>query len=386
MAELEKGNSCLGIPGATIGTWLKQHRKRGMYVVLSKRSVKQFVWAAVCLMTFAGSVNAFLANAQPVGGAGVPNAAGTPKMRTRLLTSLTGYEIDNYLKRNDVIFIPVGPTEVNGGNPTDVEYVIPLAYAIKLAEKSDGLVLPYLAYFYPGSTTISHGTVMVTPEEGLQYLKVVSRSLIRQGFRRIVFLSSHGPSGDTLHPLVREIFDETHVPVVWMDCGGIAAAGRSSTGGQAGAGRPSASVSGTSAAVASASGGMEEMFTQRRSITYGAYLAVGRLDNMPIDFAVPHHEFDADPSTTKLSRLLGGPIQSDYGRFYSDPSEHGGWPTPVTAEQRQEWGKQGLQIIESQVSAYDVMGMLDALRQHDQFTKTLEKKYGNLLPPGPPNP
>jgi creatinine amidohydrolase len=337
-------------------------------------------------MTFAGSVNAFLAKAQSAGGASAPNSADTPKMRTRLLTSLTGYEIDDYVKRNDVIFVPVGPTELNGGNPVDVEYVIPLAYAIKLAEKSDGLVFPYLAYFYPGSTTISHGTVMVTPEEGLQYLKVLTRSLMRQGFRRIVFLSSHGPSGDTLHPLVREIFDETHVTVVWMDCGAVATAGRTSPGGQPGAGRPSASVSGAPPAAASASGGMEEMFRQRKLITYGAYLAVGRLDDMPIDFAIAHHEFDADSSTTKLSRLLGGPAQSDYGRFYSDPSEHGGWPTAVTAEQRQELGKQGLQIIESQVAAYDVMGMLDALRQHNQFTKTLEKKYGDLLPPGTSKP
>lgn len=386
MAEFAAGNSCSGFPGHGSRLALSSAELGGDYVVLTKRKVGQFLWVAACLMTFSGSVNAFLANAQSAGEAGVPNSASTPKMRTRLLTSLTGYEIDEYIKRNDVIFIPVGPTELNGGNPTDVEYVIPLAYAIKLAEKSDGLVLPYLAYFYPGSTTISHGTVMVTPEEGLQYLKVVTRSLIRQGFRRIVFLTSHGPSGDTLHPLVREIFDETHVTVVWMDCGGIAAAGRTSAGGQSGGGRPSASVSGAPAAAAIASGGMEEMFTQRRTITYGAYLAVGRLDDMPIEFAVPHHEFDADPSTTTLSRLLGGPAQSDYGRFYSDPSEHGGWPTAVTAEQRQEWGKQGLQIIESQVAAYDVMGMLDALRQHDQFTKTIEKKYGNLLPPGPPNP
>jgi creatinine amidohydrolase len=354
-------------------------------VIPSKRRVKQFVWVVACLMTFAGSVNAFLAKAQSAGGASVPNSAGTPKMRTRLLTSLTGYEIDDYLKRNDVIFVPVGPTEVNGGNPTDVEYVIPLAYAIKLAEKSDGLVFPYLAYFYPGSTTISHGTVMVTPEEGLQYLKVLTHSLFRQGFRRIVFLTSHGPSGDTMHPLVREIFDETHVTVVWMDCGGIAAAGRTSPGGHPGAGRPSASASGAPAAAASASGGMEEAFRERKSVTYGAYLIVGRLDDMPIDFSVPHHEFESDPFTSTLSRLLGGPAQSDYGRFYSDPAEHGGWPTAITAEQRQELGKQGLQMIESQVAAYDVMGMLDALRQHNQFTKTIERKYGNLLP-GTPQP
>ena len=368
---------------------VEQHQIGGNHLALSKRRVKQFILVVVCLMTFAGSFNAFLAKAQSAGGASAPDSTGTPStvphMRTRVMTSLTGYEIADYLKRNDVIFVPVGPTELNGGNPVDVEYVIPLAYAIKLAEKSDGLVFPYLSYFYPGSTTISPGTVMVTPEEGLQYLKVLTHSLFRQGFRRIVFLSSHGPSGDTMHPLIREIFDETHLTIAWMDCGGIATAGRTSTGARPGAGRPSPPVAGAPAAPAGASAGMEEAFGQRKSISYGAYLIVGRLDDMPIDFSVPKHEFDADPSTSKLSRLLGGPAQSDYGRFYSDPSEHGGWPTAVTAEQRQELGNQGKQIIESQVAAYDVVGMLDALKQHNEFTKTIEKKYGNLLP-GTPQP
>jgi creatinine amidohydrolase len=316
---------------------------------------------------------AMTAQAQPASGAPGPTI---PRMRTRLLTSLTGYEVADYLKRSDVLFIPVGPTEVNGGNPTDVEYVIPLAYALKLAEKSDGLVVPYLAYFYPGSTTISPATVQITSSEGLLYLKALTRSLIRQGFRRIVFLTSHGPSGDTLRPLVREIFDETHVPVVWMDTGGIAAAGGPGRGGAA---SPAAAQAAPNAAA-------EQNFSQRKLITYGAYLAVGRLDDMPINFNVPHHEFEADKSVTNLSRLLGGPIQSDYGRFYADTSEHGGWPAPVTVEQRSEWGKQGLALIESQVGAYDVVGLLRALREHDQFTKTLEKKYGDLLPPGPQKP
>ena len=299
---------------------------------------------------------------------GVP---AVPHMRTRLLTSLTGYEVADYLKRNDVIFIPVGPTEVNGGNPTDVEYVIPLAYALKLAKKSDGLVLPYLAYFYPGSTTISPGTMMVTPEEGIAYLKVITSSLIRQGFRRIVFLTSHGPSGDTLGPLVRETFDQTHVPVVWMDTSVIVTGGREH---QASAGAQSGAAQNFAAAM-----------KQRRLITYGAYLAVGRLQDLPLNFSVPHHPFEADKGMAELSKHLL-PGRSDVGRFYADPSEHGGWPTPVTAQQREEWAKEGLSLIDSQVAAYDLAGMLDALRQHEQFTRTLEKKYGDLLPPGPPRP
>jgi creatinine amidohydrolase len=348
-------------------------------VVPSRPGIKQFVWVVVCLVTFAGSFKAFLANAQTEGGATTVNSAGTPKMRTRLMTSLSGYEVADYLKRNDVIFIPVGPTELNGGNPTDVEYVIPLAYAIKLAEKSDGLVLPYLAFTYPGSTTISPGTVMVTPEEGVAYLKVVTKSLIRQGFRRIIFLTSHGPSGYTVGTLTREIFDETHVPVVWMSTSVIDGSGFGANRGAPA--RPGAPTGGRPAQTADPSNGMNA----RRSLTYGAYLAVGRLEDMPVDFSVAKHEFEADEGGAEVERHLA-PGQSDYGRFYADPSQHGGWPTAITAGQRGELGKQGLALIESQVAAYDIAGLLDGLRKHDSFTKTLEKKYGNLLPPGPARP
>jgi creatinine amidohydrolase len=344
----------------------------GNYVVLSKRSVKQVVWVAVCSMAIAAFASAFLAHAQSASGVSTSNSSTVPKMRTRLLTSLTGYEVADYLKRSDVIFVPVGPTEVNGGNPMDVEYVIPLAYAIKLAEKSDGLVMPYLSYFYPGSTTISPGTVMVTPEEGLTYLKVLTHSLIRQGFRRIIFLSAHGPSSDTLSPLVREIFDETHVPTIWMSTSVIVDGGRARRAAQ-------------SAAPAGAPSGFEAAMSQMRMLTYGAYLTVGRLDDMPINFAEPKHEFEADKAVNEVSARLD-PGQSAYGRFYADPTEHGGLPRPVTAEQRADWAKQGAALLDSQVAAYDIAGLLDALRKHDQFTKTLEKKYGTLLPPGPQKP
>jgi creatinine amidohydrolase len=287
--------------------------------------------------------------------------ASVPEMRSRLLTTLTGYEITEYLKRNDVIFIPVGPTEVNGGNPTDVEYVIPLAYAMKLAEKGDGLVLPYLAYFYPGGTTSSPATVYMSTSVSLPYLKALTQSLIRQGFRRIIFLTSHGPSGNTMLPLVREIFDEQHVPVVWMDTGLIRPTPPPGTNIFANPPNPF-------------EGGLE----RRRLVTYGAYQTVGRLDDMPVGLSEPEREFEKDQSD--LRRFVPPFNGTPYGSFYSDPSEHGGFVTPVTAEQREEWGREGAALIESQVAEYDVNGMLEALRKHDEFTKQLEEVYGDLLP------
>ena len=53
---------------------------------------------------------------------------------------------------------------MHGPFPTDCEYVGPLAFAQKFAEETDGLVFPYLAYFFPGGTVVGKGTVYVTPE------------------------------------------------------------------------------------------------------------------------------------------------------------------------------------------------------------------------------
>lgn len=279
-----------------------------------------------------------------------------PKMRTHLLTSLTGFEVSEYLKRNDVIYIPVGPTEVNGGSPTDVEYVIPLAYAMKLAEKSDGLVFPYLAYFYPGGTTTSPATVYVSTSESLPYLKALTRSLIRQGFRRIVFLTSHGPSANTMLPLVRETFDELHVPVLWMDTSMV----RPVVPGEQ---RP----------------GFGGGVPNGRNLTiFGAYQLVGRLNDIPVGLSQPKHELMRDPSN--LSRWVPPYNGTPAGSFYADPAEHGGFVEPITEEQRAEWGREGAAMIEKQVASFDANGMLDAMRKRDEFTRELEKKYGDLLP------
>ncbi|MFD1786200.1 creatininase family protein [Sphingomonas floccifaciens] len=300
-----------------------------------------------------------------------------PAMRSRLLTSLTGYEVSEYLKRNDTIFVPVGPTEVNGGNPTDVEYVIPLAYAMKLAEKADGLVFPYLAYFYPGGTTTSPATVYISTSESLPYLKALTRSLIRQGFRRIVFLTAHGPSGNTMLPLVRETYDELHVPVLWMSTSLVGPPG-SGARGPASAPPPATGQKPPAAAGQPPADGMGGNF---RQLAYGAYQIVGRLNDMPVGLSQPRHDFPKDPGN--LSRFVPPYNGTPAGSFYADPSEHGGWVMPVSAAQRAEWGQKGADYISAQVAAFDVNGALDALRKRDQFTRELEKKYGTLLPGSP---
>jgi creatinine amidohydrolase len=270
---------------------------------------------------------------------------GTPPMRTRYLTSLTNTEIETYLKRNDIIFIPVGNVEVHGGFPTDCEYVGPLAFAQKMAEETDGLVFPYLAYFFPGGTVVGKGTVYVTPSEGLAYLKALARSLLRQRFQRQIYLTGHGPSPQTLSPLVREFFDETKDPILYIETGGL----------------------------------MRRVKGDFNKVLFGAYSIAGRLEDIPLDVTQVMPEHPTDPSLNKLQAL--GPPSGAIGAYFGDPGEHGGLAKPITAEQRAAWAKEGVAMIEAAVKAADMKGIVQAMRDHDKFTQdVILPKYGSILP------
>src|ERR1700754_3082900 len=131
------------------------------------------------------------------------------KLHTRDLTRLSQIQVADYLKRSDIIFIPIGAVETNGVLPSDRDYVYPLAYAMAMAEESDALYMPGLIWSYPGTTMVAPATVNITPSEGVSFLKATALSLLRQGFRRQVYISSgQGPAPLTGGTLVREFFDE----------------------------------------------------------------------------------------------------------------------------------------------------------------------------------
>ena len=138
-------------------------------------------------------------------------------MRTRIFGKMLNSEVQEYLKNNDIIIVPVGTTEMHGGFPLDCETVISEAYALKMAEACDGLVLTGLPYFYAGATASGRGTVQVTVRQGIDYLGAIARSLLRLGFKRQVYISFHGPAHMTICPMIRDFYDETGVPILYLD-------------------------------------------------------------------------------------------------------------------------------------------------------------------------
>jgi creatinine amidohydrolase len=285
-------------------------------------------------------------------------------MRSRRLTSLTNVEVEDYLKRNNIIIIPVGPTEMHGALPLEGEYVFALGYALKMAEEIDALVFPHFAYDYPGGTLIGHGTFRLSVMDTSDLLKKICYSLIRQGFKKIIFTSAHGPASNTIYPVIREIYEEKKIPV--MD---------------------SAAIMGQARAKVVAAGGKMD------KITYGLYEIAGQLDDIPLGVTAPPGSAQAGgrrgapaaAASAQSGRGGRGPdpngsLAMGMGNFFTDPEQHAWYPDkPLTEALRAEYAKEGVAQVEAIVKAMD---MKAAVRAMDNLQRTAEeaaRKYGSVI-------
>ncbi len=269
-------------------------------------------------------------------------------MRTRIYDALTNAEITAYLDRNDIIFLPLGVAEIYTGMPARMpvasEHVLPMAFAVRMAELVDGLVLPGLHYFYPGSTAVGKGAINVSPSAGIAYLKEVCRSLLRQGFRRQILLSLHSPATYTASPLVREFFDETKCPILYID--------------------------------------LEECLGEHQSaeelnqIFWGAFHLLGRLDDIPREFSTAEETDLSGPSWRWYRKGF------TFGYYLSDDRDFGGWAGhPTTEPERQARAQQGIALIDEIVQNLDMPSVVAGMREIDEHTqRVILPKYGARLP------
>jgi creatinine amidohydrolase len=281
------------------------------------------------------------------------------KLHTRDLTRLSQVQVAEYLKRSDIIFVPVGAVETNGIMPSDRDYVSPLAYAMTMADELDALYMPGLIWSYPGTTMVAAATVNISPTQGLEFLRAVALSLLRQGFRRQVYLSSgQGPAPLTAGTLVREFYDVEHVPLLYIDMDhylprlNLPANARSKT-------------------------------------LYGAHYITGRIIDLPLKGDYGEAESKAAgpiPENTGLADLskLGFAGSLYLGSWVPDVMAHGSGrepALPATAAEREEWGKQGQAQIVAIVKQMRLMEAMEDLKKHDQYTnQVLVPKFGKILP------
>lgn len=267
-------------------------------------------------------------------------------MRTRILPHLLNSEVEEYLQRNDIIIVPVGTVEMHGGFPLDSETVISEAYALKMAEACDGLVLTGLPYFYSGATASGRGTVQVSIRQGIDYLSAIAHSLLRQGFKRQIYISFHGPAHMTCSPMVRDFFDETGVPIMYMDM--MIQFGKNA----------------------------QDLFKSMDSfhaITVGAYQIMNRLEHVPFTTEFFHQN---PQSCAKFDDIFGMAYQSAaIGYCFGEAQDHMSTTAIPDVETRQKLADEGQEIIEKMVERMNMPHVVEQMQKLQEYNKETEEKY-----------
>ena len=266
-------------------------------------------------------------------------------MRTRILGKMLNTEVQDYLKHNDIIIVPVGTTEMHGGLPLDCETVMSEAMALKMAESCDGLVLTGLPYFYAGATASGRGTVQVTVRQGIDYLGAIARSLLRLGFKRQVYVSFHGPAHMTICPMVRDFYDETGIPILYID-----------------------SVM-KIFSCAKDLGGLEAL----NDMFVGAYKVMGRLEDVPL---VTGFSDPVPQSCAPFNDLFALGYQSAaVGYCFGENQDHAPTPDIPDIETRDRMAENGEKVIDKLVSAMNMPHVVEQLRKLEAYGLENEKKF-----------
>lgn len=108
------------------------------------------------------------------------------------MQELTWQDIEVYLKKNDIVIIPVGSTEEHGpAGPLGVDSYVAIALAEDIARQSRVLVTPPIWFGDSSHHSAFPGTISLRPTTLIEVIKDVSRSLARHGFKKILIINGH---------------------------------------------------------------------------------------------------------------------------------------------------------------------------------------------------
>jgi creatinine amidohydrolase len=136
-----------------------------------------------------------------------------------LLENMTWQEVQERLMETDIAIIPVGSTEEHGphlpvNNDTFTAFEISKKAAELAYDDVKTVVAPAIPY---GLTSLGYpGTITLTRETTVNIYKEVAKSLIRQGFKKIIFVNGHGGNTIPLQLAISEIHKETGAFVAFV--------------------------------------------------------------------------------------------------------------------------------------------------------------------------
>jgi creatinine amidohydrolase/Fe(II)-dependent formamide hydrolase-like protein len=110
-----------------------------------------------------------------------------------VLQDMTWFDVQEYLKNNDMIIIPIGSTEQHGPHlPLGTDFYTALEVCKMISEKTGVVVAPVLFTGYSIYHSGFPGTLSLKPETMEQVLFESIEMLQKYGFKRFMLFNGHG--------------------------------------------------------------------------------------------------------------------------------------------------------------------------------------------------
>ena len=125
-----------------------------------------------------------------------------------LLSDLTWMEVRDLLPEEPVLIQPTGSTEQHGPHmPLRVDITSAYEVAKAVGERTGCLVAPPLPYGYSEVWDNFPGTISFTAPTFMACIGEITESLVRNGFKKILFLNGHNPNLPLLQTMMFQLMD-----------------------------------------------------------------------------------------------------------------------------------------------------------------------------------
>jgi creatinine amidohydrolase len=144
----------------------------------------------------------------------------TEQLVSHCMADLTYPDIQSYLKRSDLILIPMASTEQHGPHlPLSTDTTTAYEVSKRAAEQANVLYTPtvwtgYSPQHMRGAGQ-GMGTITIRAETLNNLLYDIARSLIHHGFNKLIFVNGHGSNVKVIDPVLRKIRYDTGAMVAF---------------------------------------------------------------------------------------------------------------------------------------------------------------------------
>ncbi|OQX94362.1 hypothetical protein B6I21_09560 [candidate division KSB1 bacterium 4572_119] len=138
-----------------------------------------------------------------------------------VLQEMSWIDVQEYLKSNDMVIIPLGSTEQHGPHmPLGTDYYEAFGMSKMISRKTGVIVAPVLFAGYSEYHSGFPGTLSLKPETMVQVLYETAELLIKYGFRKFMFFNYHGGNSIVQQSVIHRINHTTEAAAIAIGLGG----------------------------------------------------------------------------------------------------------------------------------------------------------------------